>query len=516
MAAGARRYAGVLAGTVATGLVWASPAGAASEDEDRLARQAALGYAGMVQAAYRRVEQHVRDESSSATADFPGGIPPAATGWHGSWTDGGLRARYCGETLLVYVEPAQLKGTDQRSVQAAPFRYAGVADATPVLHWLEVGIAEGGEGRETVTLPACMTGLPSGRAALAGGVPDPFLNLRDRVSREQQVVACAAGQHGAGRTMVREATQRVNGRDDPVGALTYGPWSVLIDDCRADYQAWEYYTVACNWYEGAPHNKFMTGTQIWRRERTVTGIDSAGQEIASYGTPQFVSTSCWNDPNPPLPTATITVSSNYQYDSDPCPPGYIGSRDYRRTVTRRSALFPWDNQPTVTQTTGGWVLVSNSCRLPPPPPPPPNPPVAQNPGQNPGQTPAQTPGQAPGQSPGQQTPGQTPGQNPGQNPGHTPGQNPGQQPQTQNTGGGNNNDGMNGPDPIGPETGDPSPPSDPGQQGCEGGCDGNLAGFGQPGCDEPPGGESGDGGNSGGDFGGFEGDPGGGAGTGEW
>ena len=196
----------MLAGVVAAGLVWASPAGAASEDEDRLSRQAALGYAGMVQAAYRRVERYVRDESAAATADFAGGIPPAVTGWHGSWTDNGVRARYCAQTLLVYVDPVDLKGTDQRSVQAAPFRYGGVGDAAPVLHWLEGGIAEGGEGRATVTLPACMTGLPSGRAALAGGVPDPFLNLRDRVSREQQVVACAAGQHGGGRTMVREAT----------------------------------------------------------------------------------------------------------------------------------------------------------------------------------------------------------------------------------------------------------------------------------------------------------------------
>ncbi len=201
----------------------------------------------------------------------------------------------------------------------------------------------------------------SRRVALAGSVRDPLLDVRDQVSREQEVVACGAGEHGRGQTMVREVTQQVNGRNDPVGTPNTGPWMVLIDDCRTNYTTWENYTVAYSWYQGAPHNKTMSGTQIWRRDRSVTGIDENGAEVVSYGAPQMVSTSCWNDPNPPLPTATVSLNEVAQTNTESCGSGYSGTRDYRRIVSTRSALFPWDTQPTVTETVGGWVLVSNSC-----------------------------------------------------------------------------------------------------------------------------------------------------------
>ena len=359
MVAGARMIA--LAAAVVA--LVAVPAAADLKDEARLSRQAALGYADMLQAAYRRVAQHVRAESAAVTADFSAGIPPAATGWHGSWTENGVRARYCEETLVVYLAPEEVKGSDQRAVQVAPFRHAVSGDTSPPLHWLEGGVADGGKGRSTVTLPACMTGLPSGRVAVAGLVRDPLLDVRDQVSREQEVVACGAGEHGRGQTMVREVTQQVNGRNDPVGTPNTGPWMVLIDDCRANYTRSENYTVACSWYQGAPHNKTMSGTQIWRRDRSVTGIDGNGAEVVSYGAPQMVSTSCWNDPNPPLPTATVSLTEVAQTNTESCGSGYSGTRDYRRIVSTRSALFPWDVQPTVTETVGGWVLVSNSCSV---------------------------------------------------------------------------------------------------------------------------------------------------------
>ena len=92
----------------------------------------------------------------------------------------GSRPRYCGDVLLVYLAPEALKGTgnDHRAVHAAPQAYGD--GRKPVLHWLENGRAEGGAGRAAVTLPACLSEasrggpLPSGRAALAGEVRDPF------------------------------------------------------------------------------------------------------------------------------------------------------------------------------------------------------------------------------------------------------------------------------------------------------------------------------------------------------
>ena len=77
----------------------------------------------------------------------PAPMPPAATGWQAAWTVRGLEARYCEDTLLVYLAPAALKGTggDHRAVHAAPHAYGG--GEVPVLHWLENGRAEGGAGR---------------------------------------------------------------------------------------------------------------------------------------------------------------------------------------------------------------------------------------------------------------------------------------------------------------------------------------------------------------------------------
>ena len=60
-----------------------------------------------------------------------------------------------------------------------------------MLHWLEAGRATGAAGRPSVTLPACLSDtalggpLPSGRAALAGTVRDPYTHTNERVSRER-------------------------------------------------------------------------------------------------------------------------------------------------------------------------------------------------------------------------------------------------------------------------------------------------------------------------------------------
>ena len=184
------------------------------------------------------------------------------------------------------MEPPSLKGVgrDQRSVQVAPHLYA--EGDLAALHWLEGGQAEGTAGRAPVSLPACLSDasfggpLPSGRAALAGTVRDPHLELRERVSHERTVEDCPAGTHGEGRTLTRELRQEHDGRGDPVGDPVTGAWEVLIDDCRADYTEWEHYTLECTWFAGPPHNREMTGQEIWRREKTVTA------DGVSWGTPE--------------------------------------------------------------------------------------------------------------------------------------------------------------------------------------------------------------------------------------
>ncbi len=343
------------------GALAAGPALAQVAADERVYRAEALAHAGAVETAWRRLETFILEESGAAVS-WPGAVPPASTGWQGSWTQRGLEARYCEDTLLVYLAPYELKGTgaDHRAVHAAPHAYGG--GEKPVLHWLESGVARGGAGRASVTLPDCLSEaaqggpLPSGRAALAGAVRDPFLHTVERVSRERREEPCPAGTHGDGRTQVREVTRTENGRGDPVGDPVEGPWEMLIDLCRADYSRWEHYTLECHWDAGPPHNRRMEGREVWRRMRTVS---AAGETL---GAPEFVSTSCWTgNALPPPPTPEISETAREETKSGSCPAGYTGSIGYRRTVTLRSTRFPWDEAPVMQTIYGPWTVASDGC-----------------------------------------------------------------------------------------------------------------------------------------------------------
>ena len=354
------------AATAALTPMLAAPAAAQGGEE--VYRQEALAHARAISEAWRRLEDYILRRSAAPTS-WTGSIPPAATGWLDAWTERGVRARYCGNTLLVYMEPEVLKGVgrDHRSVQVAPHLYTG-GDGAPrlaALHWLEggaaPGVAEGTAGRPDVALPACLSDssfgspLPSGRVALAGSVRDPHLDLRERVSHERTVEDCPAGTHGRGRTMTRELRQTHDGRGDAVGDPVTGPWQVSIDDCRADYSEWEHYTLECSWLAGPPHNREMTGQEIWRREKTVT---AAG---VSWGTPEFVSTSCWEGQVPALPQARVTETVRTETTNGACPAGYSGTVALTRTVTERATLWPWDAQPTLQDIPGNWIADQSGC-----------------------------------------------------------------------------------------------------------------------------------------------------------
>ena len=346
------------AATAALAPMFAAPA--AAQDSEGVYRQEALAHATAIAEAWRRMEDHILRRSAAAVS-WTGSVPPAATGWLDAWTERGVRARYCEDTLLVYMEPEALKGVgrDHRSVQVAPHLYA--EGGLPALHWLEGGSAIGTAGRADVALPACLSDssfggpLPSGRAALAGTVRDPHLDLRETISHERTVEDCPAGTHGGGRTMTREVRQTHDGRGDPVGDPVMGPWRVSIDDCRADYSEWEHYTLECSWLAGPPHNREMTGQEIWRREKTVTvsGV--------SWGTPEFVSTSCWEGQVPALPQAQVTETARTETASGACPAGYSGTVSMTRTVTERATLWPWDAQPTLQDIPGNWIADETGC-----------------------------------------------------------------------------------------------------------------------------------------------------------
>ncbi len=352
----------VLAGVAA----FTTPAAAQGYEAERAYRQEALAHATAIAEAWRSLEDHILRRSAAAVS-WTGSVPPAAMGWLDAWTERGVRARYCGNTLLVYLEPASLKGVgrDHRSVQVAPHLYAeegnSLVGGLPALHWLEGDSATGTAGRADVALPACLSDasfggpLPSGRVALAGTVRDPHLESRERISHERTVEDCPAGSHGGGRTMTREVRQAHDGRGDPTGAPVTGSWQVLIDDCRADYSEWEHYTLECTWFAGPPHNREMTGQEIWRREKTVTA------EGVSWGTPEFVSTSCWEGHVPALPQAAVSETLRTETAQQSCPAGYTGTVLLTRTVTERSTRWPWDASPTVQDIPGNWIADDTGC-----------------------------------------------------------------------------------------------------------------------------------------------------------
>ena len=320
--------------------------------------QEALSHAHAIVAAWHRLEQHVLHESSSAT-NWTGLQPPAAAGWRDDRTLRGLGARYCDGVLLVYAATGRLKGVgnDQRSVRLAPHLFSTDYPRPAPLHWLTGSKASGGLGRADVDLPSCMTGLPSGRVALAGRVADPFGVTMATLTRQTETRACSVGTHGSGRTFTRNVVQDVNGRGVHVGEARPGAWRLLSDTCTDDATTWEHYRVVCTFDAGEPHNRVIAGEDIYRRKKTVTATGT------TWGLPEFVSSSCWRHPEPEVPVADIRVTRRTETRSVPCASPHTGTQTHSRTVHIRSTQFPWDAEP-ILQVTGAssWNTTGDTCR----------------------------------------------------------------------------------------------------------------------------------------------------------
>lgn len=323
----------------------------------------ALRYAGMIERAFGRLHGHIRHRSTAATSWTGAAVPPAATGWEATWTQAGLRARYCDNFLVVYVEPAALKGTgrDHRAIQQArhsflPERETGVR--APMLGWLEAATVRDAQGT-LWPLPACAlsayTGvLPSGRAALAGEVIDPWLDLRERVTFETRERACPAGQHGAQRER-RTVTQEFNAHGVAAGPQAFGPWEVSPGSwCRDDYVAFDVFTRPCSWFQGEPFNATLNGIETWRIPIEVTAAGRA------FGGAEFVATTCWVPPGP-VPVPTSTVADVQQSRTLDCPADHEGAIEQRRTETTATTTYPWGQAPLVSVEYTNWKEVSNTC-----------------------------------------------------------------------------------------------------------------------------------------------------------
>ena len=379
-----RRIGAVLATAMALGL---AGAGAQAQATDEHLRSHALRYASMVERAFGRLHGYIRDRATSATAWTGAAIPPPATGWEQVWTDAGVRARYCDDVLLVYIAPAELKGTGERhrAIQGARRNFLAERETgvrLPMLSWLESGAVTDSQGN-TGAVPACMTSeytaaLPSGRAALSGNVTDPWTDVRERTRLETRESACPAGHYGVVRER-RTVAQDFNAKGDPAGPETFGPWSAAPTSwCRADYTYNELFTRACAWTQGPPFNRTMTGTETWRIPVTVRADRAAeaesppryGATTETSGTPVFVATTCWDGPPPTPPVPTSTTADETETRTLSCAAGYTGAIAQSRTKTTATTTYPWGEAQLVTVEYTNWSETANTCTLIPPPPPP--------------------------------------------------------------------------------------------------------------------------------------------------
>lgn len=261
----------------------AAPAAAQTSGDAR--SREAITHARTLEQAFYTLDRHIRREATEATT-WTGDIPPALTGWQTGWTARGLRAQYCGGTLLVYFEPAQLKGVgaNHRAVQTAPTAAArGEGGVARPLQWLESGVARGGGGRPTVTPPACMDGLPSGRPALAAAVRDPWTVTRTTTRwQTRDIMECPAGHHRpprlaatdpAGRERRQVSQAVVAGKRDaqtgePVtsGDPTYGEWEAMWSHCVEDFSTTVTETRPCTF--PLPAGGSLSGREFWTGTRT--------------------------------------------------------------------------------------------------------------------------------------------------------------------------------------------------------------------------------------------------------
>ena len=360
-------------------LAAATSAAAAQTPDLRVFREEALAHALALENAFRSLEEHILARSAAATA-WTGSTPPASVGWRDAWTARGLRARYCGDVLLVYYEPARLKGVgiDHGAVRAAPWTYAPRTQRAPALHRLDGGVARGGVGRSDTALPACLSGaafggaLPSGRAARAGRVLDPFVHTRTRATFETRVQPCPAGFHashaaGAGRTVgrsqIREVRQTVTRRGADVGGPIRGAWRTVADNCRADYAVEETGTQACPAPAGWQGGEAELPQRIRRRTGTVTASGTA------WGAWRTVEDNCWVAVAAADPSATVTVRAGARETRTiPCPPGWPGTpgQETRTGPGSRKIEYSFGGSSTATITAAPWVTTHAANCSPPP------------------------------------------------------------------------------------------------------------------------------------------------------
>ncbi|MCP4526811.1 MAG: hypothetical protein GY833_13020 [Aestuariibacter sp.] len=329
-------------------------------------------YSDYIGLAYYKLEDFINRKAETSPDWTNSDIPPAETGWDKNWTKIDLKARYCDQTLIVYIGGGSIMGIydDQhRRIQTSPAeRSQGKWGSMrkPSLQWLVEGQIEPNDDWPTVVLPACMVeaygkSFPSGRAAMAGYVKDRNLEKFKQDTYETRTEPCGENKHGTETTYRRSKKVGINWRGQPVGTPVYGKWEVMVDTCRDDFTSQENFFTECTWYEGSPHNKQMTGSNFWTRQKTVTAAGIV------YGDPVFGSSTCWDQSAtttaPLLPDPKENTVDTTETQTVGCSSGFTGSITQSRTISTKTTTFAWNQKPVVSVEYSAWSDTSNSCTM---------------------------------------------------------------------------------------------------------------------------------------------------------
>ena len=161
-------------------------------------------------------------------------------------------------------------------------------------------------------------------------------------------------------------TQEFNKDDVQVGPPVHEAWKEAPGSwCREDYTYYEVFARACSWYQGEPFNRDMEGTETWRVPISVSADpdEPMGGTTTITGTPEFVSSTCWDMPPGAVPVPTTSHAYFTEASDLNCPPGMTGQIEVARQRITTTTTYPWEEEPLVTVDYTNWSETSNSCAL---------------------------------------------------------------------------------------------------------------------------------------------------------
>ncbi|WP_419905864.1 hypothetical protein [Kiloniella sp.] len=317
-----------------------------------------------------------RNPGTEPLNDWADGVPlDKIYNLHASRIYPGIKARYCDDTLLVYLDDPAPKGVgpdNLRNIQTGWTESylrkngtSGPGQPPAPLQWMEDNIIESSfqYADPILEVPACMldTPLPSGRPVKIERVIDLSKQFFEKTVIDRRTDACPAGKHGKnGIYMRREGTQKYNKFLEPVGAPVWGAWAEFTNYCKDDYARDFTFKTSCSYT--TKKGTTWQGSVYWTQTKNVSA------DGVSMSAPEFKSSNCPDIRDgvvkAELPAPIVNTVNTTENKSQSCPAGYTGSISLRRTKTVRTTTFVWKQDPVVATSYSNWAQTSNTCTQP--------------------------------------------------------------------------------------------------------------------------------------------------------